>query len=124
MDSAQAIQSFWSGFGWAAYDQYTVPSQEQDPEMPRITYEVVTPDPNYPAAMSASLWDKSYSWHDISKKAQEIFDFIGRGGCMVPFDGGCLWIKRGTVFSQRMSDTDDTIRRIYLTIEVEYLVGV
>lgn len=123
MDNAQALQSFWSGFGWTAYDQSTVPSSEQNPAMPRITYEVVTPDPNYPAAASASLWDRSYSWQTISRKAQEIYDYIGRGGCLVPYDDGCLWIKRGTTFSQRMSDVDDAIRRIYLTIEIEHLVG-
>ena len=41
---------------------------------------------------------------------------------MIPTDEGAIWIKLGTPWAQRMSDsTDDSIRRIVLAIEVEYI---
>lgn len=123
MDSAQALHQFWSGFGWKAYDENTVPSSAFTPEMPRITYEVSTAEFEQPIVLSASLWDRSYSWSAISQKADAIFNYIGLGGKIIPYDNGKIWIKRGTPFSQRMADEDDAIRRIYLNIEVEYFTG-
>ena len=123
MDSAQALHNFWSGFGWKAYDTSTVPSAELNPEMPRITYDVVMSeflDTVYP---SASLWDRGYSWENITRKAMEIYEYIGLGGRVIKFDGGYIWIRRGSPFSQRMSDEDDSIRRIYLNIEAEYFIN-
>jgi hypothetical protein len=47
---------------------------------------------------------------------------IGRGGVFQPFDGGSIWIKRGQPFAQRMADdSSDTIRRIVLNIETEFI---
>ena len=123
MDSSQALQSFWSGFGWTAYDSNTVPSEDEHPDMPRITYDVSTAEFLYSIVLSASLWDRSYSWTNISKKADEIYNKIGLGGILVPYDNGKIWIKRGSPFSQRMSDEDDAIRRIYINIEVEFFTA-
>ena len=53
----------------------------------------------------------------------EIGAAIGLGGKIIPFDGGKLWIKRGTPFAQRMSDENEQIRRIYLNVEVEYFTS-
>ena len=125
MSSDQALHQFWSRFGWVAYDASTVPSQELSPGMPRITYEVAKSEFEAPVTLSASLWDESYSWADIGQKADEIYEYIGLGGTFVSYDYGNskLWIKRGPVFAQRMTDENDKIRRIYLTIEVEYLTA-
>lgn len=123
MNSAQAIQSFWESFDWAAYDSSTVPSEEMAPEMPRITYDVAKAEFEAPITLSASLWDRGYSWERISRKEEEIFNYIGLGGVLVPYDYGKLWIKRGTPFAQRMADEDDAIRRVYLNIEVEYFTN-
>ena len=124
MDSSQALHRFWSGFGWQAYDSSTVPSEKLTPEMPRITYDVAKAEFGSEVRLSASLWDRSYSWEDISLKENEIYEYIGLGGVLVPYDGGRLWIKRGSPFSQRMSDVDDAIRRIYININVEYFTSI
>lgn len=123
MDSAQALHEFWSGFGWKAYDENTVPSQAFDPEMPRITYSVAMAEFDSTIALSASLWTRSYSWGEISQKADEIYDAIGLSGVLLDYDYGKVWVKRGVPFAQRMSDEDDTVRRIYLNLEVEYFTA-
>ena len=118
MDSIQALHSFWSSFGLKAYDESTM---SPTVAFPYLTYNVVKGSFNEPIAMSASLWYKDTSWADITKKAHEIEVAIGRRGKAVPYDDGVLWVKRGTPFSQRMGDEDDTIRRIYINIEAEYI---
>lgn len=122
-DAAQALHDFWSGFGWKAYESSTVPSEEKGPEMPRITYDVEMDEFLSTLTVSASLWARSYSWSEISQKAQEIFEYIGLGGVVIPYDNGKIWIKRGHPFSQRMADVDDAVRRIYINIEVEYFTS-
>lgn len=123
MSSDQALHQFWSGFGWTAYDRSTVPSSEMIPDMPRITYDVAKAEFDTKLLLSASLWDESYSWERISKKADEIFDYIGWDGKIIKYDSGMIWIKRGSTFAQRMSDENDKVRRIYLTVEVEYFTA-
>ena len=55
-------------------------------------------------------------------KAQEISDAIGMGGCMVAYDGGAMWIKRGSPWCQNIADESDrNIKRRYLNITVEFL---
>jgi len=117
MNTAQAIHSFWSSFGLPAYDQYTVPLEAQ---MPYITYSVSENAFNVPTAMSASIWYRSPSWEKITLKSYEIARTLSAGGKVIRVDGGGMWIYKGTPFSQRMSDTDDTVRRIVLNITVEY----
>lgn len=118
MDKAQILQSFWSGFGVPAYDENTVP---ENAALPRITYAVALDSFDSPVSISASIWYRSTSWAVITKKAEEISKAIGPGGVVLKCDGGHVWIKRGSPFSQRMSDPDDSIRRVYLNIEVEFL---
>lgn len=122
MDKEQALHQFWSGFGWAARDENTVP----DDAMTRfnghyITYAVSTAALDEPVPLSASLWIKDSSWATITAKANDISEAIGIGGMVLPYDGGYLWICRGVPFSQRMPDEDDTIRRIYINVMAEYL---
>mgnify|MGYP006872995065 CR=1 FL=1 len=120
MNKSQALQQFWSGFGLPAYDQYTVPDNAQ---MPYITYSVSEADFGYPSALTASLWYRSPSWEEITLKSYEISENISRGGRVIPIDDGKLWIYRGSPFSQRMSDTDDTVRRVAINITVEYFTN-
>lgn len=123
MDSAQALHQFWSSFGWKAYDATTVPSQHFDPEMPRITYEVAMSEFLSEVALTASLWDRSYSWEHITRKAEVIYNYIGLVGKIIEYDDGYLWIKRGSPFSMRLEDEDDAVRRIRINIDVEYFTA-
>ena len=118
MDKIQALNDFWNSFTLIAYDQSTVPD---DAKLPYITYSVAEDDFNRPVSLTASIWYRSKSWGDITAKLNEISDRIGRGGIVVPFDGGAIWIKKGTPFAQRVTDEDDSIRRIYMNIEAEFI---
>lgn len=119
MDKAQALHSFWSGFGLTAYDEQTVPDGAV---LPYITYETITDSLDHQLRLTGSLWYRSRSWKDITDKAQAIADYIGPGGVNLPYEGGSLWITRGLSFAQRIADpNDDGIRRIYLSINAEFL---
>lgn len=127
LDKEQAIHAFWSSFDLTAYDESTVPTGENAPDFPYITYNVVTDSfdgTNADTSMYASLWYKSRSWADITAKKDDIAEAIGYGGKQIPVDGGYIWIKRGTPFAQRLADdSDDTIRRIYINISVSFLTA-
>ena len=120
MTKEQAYHAFLTSFEWTVYDENTVPD---DAALPRITYNLSVAEFGFPVAMSISLWDRSTSWTSVTNKANEIYNAIGLGGKLIPFDGGKIWIKRGQPFSQRMSDENDSIRRIYIVLEVEYLTA-
>lgn len=129
MDKAQALQKFWESFGIPAYEENTVPEYinvdgEQVPvTMPYITYSVSTDSLDNVVNMYASLWYHSTSWKDISEKTEQIARYIvGMNPPSIKFDGGRLYIAKGTPFAQRMADPNDSmIRRMYLNIQAEYL---
>lgn len=115
----QAYNNFWNGFGIPAYDENTVPD---DAILPYITYSASEDEFGRPVSLRASIWYRSKSWNDITLKLDEISNHITRGGVMVSYDNGAMWIRKGSPFAQRMNDSeDDSIRRIFMNIEVEYL---
>lgn len=121
MDKAQFYYQFWSQFGWPAYDESTVPEVGSNAAtLPYITYMVVEDDFEHPVYPNASLWDRSTSWARVSQKAKQISDAIGYGGQIHRIDNGLVWVQRGHPFAQRVSDDDDTIRRIILNIDIEF----
>lgn len=120
MDREQAFNSFWNSFDVPAYDTNTVPDNAT---FPRITYNVVVNDFGTPTSVLASIWDKNTGWKRITGVADKINSRLSEGGQTVLFDDGMIWIKKGNPFLQRMGDPDDTIRRIVVTIELEYLEG-
>ena len=117
MNKAQAIHKFWSSFGIPAYDQYTVP---QDAQMPYITYDLSESDFDYATPMSASVWYRSQSWEDITLKCCDISRSLAGGGRVFRVDNGFVWIFKRRPFSQRMSDTDDMVRRMVINVYVDY----
>ena len=122
MDKEQALHQFWSSFGLTAYDENTVPDNALTTNGGKyLTYNVATGALNEIVPLYANLWYKSSSWAEITTKANELSEAIGRRGAIVPFDGGKIWICRGNQFSQRMPDEDDTIRRIYINVTAEYM---
>lgn len=121
MDKAQALHTFWSGFGIPAYDENSVPD---DAVMPYITYTVATDSIDNPVPLTASIWYDSTAWDTISQKAEEVAETVGKQGHLsIPVDGGYLYMTKGTPFIQRMPDTSDTVKRIYINIMVEFLTA-
>lgn len=119
MNTAQALQLFWSSFDLPAYDENTVPDKAV---LPYITYESGDDFFEEKMARSASLWYRSTSWESITEKADQIAAYIGRGGKMITVDGGGIWIKRGSPWAQRMEEpSDKMVRRIVLNYEIEFI---
>lgn len=120
MTKGQAIQKFWESFNIPAYDETTVPD---DAPFPYITYQVHTSSLDGLCITNASIWYRSYSWKEISEKTEEISKAIAQmNPPSVKIDGGRLFITKGVPFAQRMrEETDDTIRRMLLNVNYEFL---
>lgn len=122
MDKAQAIHSFWSGFGIPAYDENTV---DEDAVMPYITYSVSTGSIEDFVLLTASLWYESTSWAEITQKVNEIEQAItNMNPPTIKIDGGRVYLVKGTPFAQRMSEPgSDLVRRMYLQVNAEFLTN-
>lgn len=128
MTKEQALNTFWNNFGLQAFDENTVPEytvvngEVVKLTTPYITYQVaISGSFETTQILNASLWYRSTSWQSITEKATEIYNYIGDGGRMIKIDGGYMWIRRSSTFSQRVADNDDAIRRILMQIEVDFL---
>ena len=121
---AATIYEFWNSFEMPAYEENSVPTGEDAPEFPYITYQLVTDSLGNEVAMTVSLWYRSTSWVEANAKTEEISQRIGRKGAVLDCNGGKVWIKRGTPFAQNMGDeSDNLIKRKYLNITAEYLTA-
>lgn len=121
MDKAQALHNFWASFDLPAYDETDVPD---DAVMPYITYNVATDSIDSVVPLSASLWYRSTSWAEISRKSEEIARKVSEHGYVISkVENGYLWLVKGQPFSQRVSNNDPDIRQIYINVTAEYLTA-
>lgn len=119
MNKDQAVHAFWAGFGWDAWEETSVPDSAQ---LPYITHEGAVDKFGTEVAQTASLWDRSSSWIPVIEKRTQIEERITRGGVLIPYDGGAVWLRMGNPWAQRMADsTDDMIRRLVLNYTLEYI---
>lgn len=125
MTKASALYNFFSSFGIEAYDETLVPTGDEAPKFPYLTYQLITDSFDNEAIIPVSLWYRSEaSLLALNTKTEEISQRIGRGGVFLDCDGGKIWIKRGSPFAQTMSDPEDnTIRRKYINITAEFLTA-
>ena len=86
----QALYNFFSGFELPAYEENTVPTGANVPELPYITYATATSGFDSDVQISASLWYKGFSWEDADRKAAEINAALAHGGKLIPYTGGVL----------------------------------
>mgnify|MGYP003296498577 CR=1 FL=1 len=122
MTKAAAIHNFWSSFGLVAYEENCVPSGAAAPDYPYLTYNVASDAIGSPVSLHASLWYRGDSWVACNAMGEAISEEIGRGGKMLPCDGGSVWILRGEPFAQSMNDpNDDKIKRKYINITAEFM---
>lgn len=127
MTKAAAIQAFFSRF-LPAYEENSVYSMDEPPEMPYLTYQLTTgafnPNSNG-AAIAISLWYRSERWVEINAKTEEISKAIGRHGVTLRCDGGGILIRRNdTNFAQSMGDpSDDHVKRKYINLTIEYFTN-
>ena len=125
MDKWQSQQKFWDSFGVPAYDEQTVIEATAPEDYRYITYEGINDSVYKPTMIAVNVYDRSESWQWISKKVDQIFSELSGGGALVEHDGGYMWLKipESTPFAQRQNagTEDKLIKRIYLSIEVEFI---
>lgn len=123
MDKFKAQQVYWESIGapakMPAYNELTVP---EEAPVRKVTYQLVTGALDGLLTASASIWDKSTSWSWILQYVAQIEKLIDR---QIPVDGGYMKVRKPIVnFAQPMTEpTDDMIRRVVLTVEIEFLAG-
>ena len=125
MTKASALYNFFSSFGINAYEETLVPTGEEAPKFPYLTYQLVTDSFDNEVLIPVSLWYRSEaSLLALNTKTEEISQRIGRGGVFLDCDGGKIWLKRGSPFAQTMGDdADKTIKRKYINITAEFLTA-
>lgn len=124
MTKEAALYKFFSLFGIPAYEENSVPTGDDNPAFPYLTYNVATGSFGDDIALYVNLWYRSTSWVEINAKTEEIASQVGRGGRFINCDGGGIWLRRGIPFAQSMGDPeDDLIKRKYINITAEFLTA-
>ena len=115
---AAAFQDFMSSLGLPAYAATSVPD---DAKMPYITYtwaEGAWGDG--PVAVQADIWYRTESEAEPNAKVAEMSKRLGLGGVCLPCEAGVLWVRRGSPFAQAVEDADNSVKRRYINLELEF----
>lgn len=120
MTKEAVLKQFFSGFGISAYPSTAVPD---DVQFPYLTYDVITSAfQEEPVSLTVNLWYFTTQEGVPNAKARELSEAIGRGGKLLPCDGGYIWLKRGSPWCQSLTDeTSPNIKRRYINVTAEYL---
>lgn len=124
MTKEAALQKFYASFDVPAYEESSVPTGDGAPDLPYLTYSVATGSLGDEIALQADLWYRSSSWVEVNAKAGEISEAVSMGGVILPCDGGAVWLKRGSPFTESVEETkDDTIKRKHINITAEFFTA-
>lgn len=110
---------------WDAYPETSVPSKaaghSYDASFPYLTYNAPF-DPDYErnVSIAVNLWDYTLSEKTMNDAVSELSNAIGNGGEQILCDGGCIWLRRGTPFSQAIPDNDPKLKHRYINITAAY----
>ena len=111
--TAQALYSFFSGFGIPAYGRNNIPDKV---DLPYITFEVKEPEPLTVCLLHAWVCYRGTSYAELNATCDAIKAAVGTGITLPTSDGFiALFRDRDTPFMQEQPDPDKTIRVMYLT---------
>lgn len=118
MTKEAALQAFFERF-LPSYASSAVP---EDVVFPYLTYDLVTSAwEEGEVSLTINLWYYTTSEAAPNAKARELSQAIGRGGTLLPCDGGSIWLKRGSPWCQSLhDDADARIKRRYINVTAEY----
>lgn len=119
MTKGAALQKYFEGF----LPSYATNAVPDDVVFPFLTYDAVFDAfDGQPASLTVNLWFRTTSEAVPNAKAQEISDALGIGGKLLKFDGGYIWLRRGSPFCQALADeADRNIKRRYLNVTADFL---
>lgn len=72
------------------------------------------------SAATLDLWYRGAGEAVPNAAARALSQAIGRGGVIVPCDGGAAWLTRGEPWCQPMTDVDDAIERRHVNLTIEW----
>ena len=110
--AAEALKTFFSGFGLPAYQVGSVPDNVP---LPYIAYSITVPEWNQKASGYAQVWDRTKSNAGIIQTADQITAAIGEGH-KIPFKGGYLVIWPESPLVQIIVDGD--FRNAYINFSI------
>ena len=120
MTKAAALHEFFAQFNLNVWPENSVPTGDDAPNYPYLTYQVVTGAEFDKVLIAASLWYRETTWTRINAKTEEIARTIG-GAYTIECDNGGMILRRGTPFGQPIDEpSDDLVKRKALNIEVTY----
>lgn len=120
INTARALNEFWSGFGLWAFAVNTVPDEDPDGnpmKPPYITYSLVETEPLEPATHYAQVWYRDTGYADHLAKVDEIKAAIG-DGVKLECDGGYVVLRPLSPLAQTMTDEDTTIKYTYINLQI------
>ena len=121
LDTASALQSFFSSFGIPAFVQGKVPEHLYDAEtgkevpvdLPYITYELREPAPGHNCHLMAHVWYRGNSVEAISRKVDDIKAGLGLG-VSIRVPGGAVYLWPEDIFCQFRDSGEPEIQCAYL----------
>ena len=122
MASVREVQyRFWSSFGVPAFEENSVPTGDDFPGFPYITFPIVSGgfDSDYP--VFASIWTRSPSWLPAIEIADRIEGAIKNGGKCLPHNDGMLWVSPREPFSRCTGDPNDSeVKRMLIDVTLHF----
>ena len=112
--TAQALKSFFSGFGIPAYSETSVPD---DVQLPYITYPIKEPEWRQPTSFYIVLWCRTKGYADALTKADQILAAIGEGA-RIPTNDGIVVIRPETPLFQEVKDADNDTKALYINLQL------
>ena len=119
MTKGAALQAFFSQF----MDAYAASAVPDDVTFPYMTYELITSAwDGGEVGLTVNMWFRTTSEKEPNAAVDRLSKAIGLGGVFLHCDDGVIWLKRGSPWSQSLTDaTDKTIKRRYINVTAEYL---
>lgn len=120
INTARALNEFWSGFGLWAFTVNTVPDDGPDGhplKPPYITYNLPETESLEPATHYAQVWYRDTSNAELLEKVDQIKEAIGTG-IRLECDGGYVVLRPSTPYVQIETGDDPTIRYAYINLQI------
>ena len=114
INTAKALEQFYSSFGLRAYLEDNVPD---DVKRPYITYQLVETEWDQPATHYARIWYHDTGMAAILQVVDLVKDAIS-SGARIPCEGGCVVIRQGTPFAQIQNEEDPADKYAYLNMQI------
>ena len=112
--TAQALKTFFSGFGIPAYSETSVPD---DIQLPYITYPIKESEWSQPTSFYIVLWCRTKGYADALAKADQITAAIGEG-VSLDTGSGFVVIRPGNPLTQELKDSENDTKAIYINLQL------